>query len=594
MTIPSTFHGRIELEHFGTKEINGWEFKALANKKAERAKKQTNQIGKKKQQEKGLNDLLLPVLLCLVVLPLCVRLKVYSTGLGQYDFYPQIDISYDFYTYYRSRLFYAGMAITLLVWIIYRLLYKAQARPWKTTLLPLGGFAFLTMLSAIFSVDKHLSFFGSESSNQSVWVIIGYIVLLLYTYEMVRTEHDHKLILGGLAIIGGIFILIGLMQCMGAEPLNFEAVQRLCMSSADAQQYVGKVGNTFSEHYVFLTLFNPNYAAMVLAMGIVFCSGMFLTASQDKKRERMVYLVYILAFFVLLYFTYSRMGLVALAGGLIACVLLAGVSKKTWMQIIAGVAAMLVLLAGLELVSGFRLLHRLTDEKMVEEISSIVTDADGVHVTSRGKEEVYTLQPGETSLTLDLLGEQWTFLYEDGTYCYVNPFGKHQVLEPVEKTDLHGLESFASGRGYFWSRLLPKLKKSWLIGTGMDTMMVVFPQDDYVGRLIYSKDLAMICDRAHNGYLQTAIESGLLALVLLLGFTGYALCKLVRSIRRKTKEKRENEVFLLSQRIGISSLGAVITYLISLCTNDITIFTMPFACIFMGLAMAAFDEKRSI
>ena len=44
-------------------------------------------------------------------------------------------------------------------------------------------------------------------------------------------------------------------------------------------------------------------------------------------------------------------------------------------------------------------------------------------------------------------------------------------------------ESFASSRGYIWSRTIPLLKETLFIGTGADTFVIAFPQDDYIGKI---------------------------------------------------------------------------------------------------------------
>ena len=571
-------------------------------------KRRTHHNIQGKTEEKGLNDLLLPIIAAVLFLPFVTYLKVYSTGLGRYDFYPDRDLSYDFYCYYRSRCFLIVMAVSLIVLVFYLLLYRKECKSIKQ-FLPLGIFVLLSVLSTIFSIDQNLSLKGSVNSNQSLWVVLGYVLLLLYTYEMMRTEHDFKLLLIAFAIVAVLFCVIGFFQISGNDLLNFEWMQRLCMNQEEELLYLGKVKNTFSDSYVYLTLYNPNYASLVIAMGMSFCTGMLLTCERSAKKEQAVYGGCLTVFVVLLYFTFSRMGFVAAFFGILVGIGIKGVSKKSLKNLAVFFGLAIFVLVILDAAQGFKFYHRLTDEKVKEKLTDLVTDENGVHIFYKGQEETLTFEnmndkkdifqgegtaevkqsEGEQFLVVNLCDQDWYFGFENDSYYYYNPFGNHQVLDHVERWNLHGLESFASGRGYFWSRILPKLKRHILIGSGIDTTIVAFPQDDYAGRLNYSKDLSMVCDRAHSGYLQMALEAGVLGLLCMLVFLAVVMKKMFVVYPKLISQKKQNignAGMALSVRMGYGSFLACLTFLVGLLTNDMTLFTMPFACVFGGMAMA--------
>lgn len=555
-------------------------------------KKTTQQTNSKtKPEEKGLNDLLLPILLCLVLLPFTVFLKVYSTGLSKYDFYPDVDISYDFYAYYRSRIFLIIMAFAAIILVGYLLLYKSERKSLKP-FIPLGIFAVLTILSSIFSVDSHIALWGNVNACQGIFVIMSYMVLLLYVYQLTRSENDYKQIYLAMGVLALLSIVIGIMQMTGNDPLNFTWIQKLCMNAQDETRYLGNIGSTFSSYYVFLTLFNPNYASIFLAMGIVFLTGMLLSSRGTSTIEKIILSICLVCFVVLLYFTFSRMGLIATLVGILFLLILMRLPVKTWAKLGGILLAVILLFTVIDATRDFRFFKRFLDEKPTAQLSEIVTDTDGVHITYEGKTLDYQLDKASENqlITVELEDTTWQFGYENGSYYYLNPFGKHQILEPVERIKLNGLESFASGRGYFWSRLLPRLKQHLLLGSGPDSTMLLFPQDDYAGRLTYSKDLTMICDRAHNGYLQIALETGLVGLILLLIFA----CNIILTLWKEFTSDMAlipanlpQTGYPLSLRMGRSCLGAFFVFLFSLLTNDVNIFIMPFACICLGLAMSS-------
>lgn len=573
---------------------------------AKKRKQKNRQVGNK-EMKKGFHDLLLPILFSVVILPFITYLKVYSTGLGNYDFYPQMDLSYDFYTYYRSRCFVWVMGVALVVLIGYLVLYQTEAKPLKL-FWPLGVFGLLCFCSAAFSKEPRFAWFGGVNSNQSVWIIMGYLILLVYTYEFLRDQDDYRQLLFSFMILAFLMGILGVLQMLGMDPLNYEIIQKACMNSEDETLYIGNVGNTFSSSYVFFALFNPNYASVFLSMAIVFLVSYMISGNGENQKKTGMYICYFLLvlFIILQYFTYSRMGYGAIVAGVFFVFFFQKVTRKTWMLSIGFAVIALLVIVGIDATRGFKLFHRLGDEKVEETLSDIMTAKDGVHLYYKGEEEIITFDSvkdnpiicqgdGRASvvdqyLEVRLCDQVWKFGFEDEIYYYLNPFGKHQILKKTDRVNLHGFESLASGRGYFWSRLLPKLPGALLLGYGADTMITVFPQDDYAGRLLYSKDLTMICDRAHSGYLQVAIEQGILAFLVLLLFLGYA-CKEIVSYYKKRQTQQDKQL-LLSQRMGMAGLGAFVTFLVGMLTNDCTIFLMPFACVLLGMSLASVHIKK--
>ena len=67
------------------------------SKKTGTKKKQT----KHKEKQQGFNDLLIPMLLILCIMPFIVRLALYSCGYAKYPWYSDEDVIMDPYSYYR-------------------------------------------------------------------------------------------------------------------------------------------------------------------------------------------------------------------------------------------------------------------------------------------------------------------------------------------------------------------------------------------------------------------------------------------------------------------------------------------------------------
>jgi len=64
------------------------------------------------------------------------------------------------------------------------------------------------------------------------------------------------------------------------------------------------------------------------------------------------------------------------------------------------------------------------------------------------------------------------FVYKNGKLQIVGYNGKLTDIREVETFGFKGKKSFASGRGYIWSRTIPLLRKALFIGYGSDTFIL--------------------------------------------------------------------------------------------------------------------------
>ena len=80
-------------------------------------------------------------------------------------------------------------------------------------------------------------------------------------------------------------------------------------------------------------------------------------------------------------------------------------------------------------------------------------------------------------------------------------------------------EEFLNGRGYIWGRTIPVILENPLLGTGPDTFMLTFPQNDYVARSNLGHSFfSQIITNAHNLYLHMAAQTGIPSLLCFLTF----------------------------------------------------------------------------
>ncbi|MBN2287392.1 MAG: O-antigen ligase family protein, partial [Tissierellales bacterium] len=150
---------------------------------------------------------------------------------------------------------------------------------------------------------------------------------------------------------------------------------------------------------------------------------------------------------------------------------------------------------------------------------------------------------------------------------------------------LDGYERFGSSRGYIWSRSVPILKETLLIGKGPDMYTIVFPQKDYVGKMIAFDNESMIVDKPHNMYLQVGINTGMISLLALLAVYGMYFFDSM-----KIYSRRRMTTFI--DHVGVGAFTAVMSYLGAAFFNDQIISVAPLFYVMVGLGIAINQQVR--
>lgn len=574
-------------------------------------------VSLKKKNDGKMWDIFLPILLVIVVVPLVVRLAVYDCGYGEYIWYSDNGLLSDFFSYYKSNLISLLGVISLIILVFFIVLYKERIKPlWA--FLPLGGYLIFVLLSSVFSVNREAAWKGNIGSFEGAIVLCSYGVFALYTYLFLEEERDYKILLYGIYLITGVFCVIGFLQVAGCDPFDFEWVQRSMMTNEQYMEYRNQITDTFSGNRVYLTLYNPNYAGVVLSM--LFCFFFQLLLSEEKKNMRLVYTGTIIALLILIWFTYSRASLIT--AGIVALYLLFRnrKSKHSGRKRALGVG-MILLFAGIimglflfDLGTGKTYSSRMIDEKR-EPLEQMTITSSGVSLRYDGRDyevtvgdalvvsdgkELLTAKEGERirlpfdeeaevffsddSLYFYLADNIITFTRKDGVWFYQTVDQKLTGLPEIAHADLFGLEYLFSARGYIWSRTIPLLLHHMILGSGPDTYAESFPQEDYIGKIVYSDRPDRIIEKAHNDYLTKWVQTGFFSLLCLLIFYGFVMKsggKLFRSVEEKKAGNQRMHI-----RIALGSYAACLSYMISSLVNDSTVQTAPLFFVCCGIVLA--------
>ncbi len=559
----------------------------------------------------------LPVLSVAALLPLCARLVLYEVEFTEYPWFPNQETWSDVFLLVKSRVFVFLAAVMALMLLASAL--RRRVKP-DRAFLPLVFLSILQLLSALFSAYPSGSFGGIMEQYESVWMLLSYTVLCMYCFYCVSAAGQMKWI--AYALFAGLFLscILGLTQLVQADfwetvPGKWIMVPESLSSLRDSLRF-----NFSTEEWgsVYMALYNPNYAGIyvVMLLPLIFLWG-------EKK-------LYPLgaAAAICLIGTFSVTAILAgLLTAAVGFVVFSGrfqrPGRKRGVAILF--AAVLILTAG---IAGIVVSSGSDDEYLLE---SVTPETDAVRIVYNGKTICLSeikLEDGAvkqniyyedgTQLPLDWDDDRGecvpldsgledirfqayasegisyvAFRYQDitfrfsrdlgtGKYEYITINGKvDELCDAATAFDLRtGTESLLSGRVYIWNRVLPLIAGNALLGTGPETFMLVFPQDDYVQRANLGYGFfTEILTNAHSFYLQTALQTGVPSLICILLFVALYL-------RKSWKLYAWKQEYSGEERIGIAIFLGVLAYMICGLTWSSSICTAPIFWLLLGCGMA--------
>lgn len=176
---------------------------------------------------------------------------------------------------------------------------------------------------------------------------------------------------------------------------------------------------------------------------------------------------------------------------------------------------------------------------------------------------------------------EWDFVYNHfkDEYKYITPYNKASDMIMADSIGFTEHQNLFSGRGYIWSRSIPLLKKHILVGSGPDTFLFEFPQNDYLMMKKRGYGNA-IMTKPHSMYLQIAVQTGVLSLLAFIVFyVWYAIQSVRLYFFRPLKTQAEG--------FGVATLIGSIGYMISGISNDSMVVTAPIFWVMLGVGIAA-------
>lgn len=586
------------------------------------------------------NYFLIPILIVIFFIPLIVRGYGYDSGLSVYKWFPnKTTEEMDIFLYWKGICLILTATTMLILLLIShkKVQLKELNKPWIYLIL---SFAALALVSTILSDYKNYGFSGIYEQFESVWVIISYCVVTIYCYLIMNREQDLRPIRKAIWFLLMVSSVLGLLQMVGADFFETKLGRNIMIPSKYAEFREGLVFNFAGTgiHQVYMTLYNPNYVGvfttLLLPISLVMC------ISNDNAKNRISWIIISLALFISTLGSGSKTFLLALFAVVALAILvfrryIFKHIKPVIVSVLLIVVCSVIYFASTN-VNLFQYVGRALTLKQEEyNLTDVQMNSDHVQFTYKGNilKVSYYMMPEGTYFTY--MDESGTLLdsYVDGVnriviaderfeglsfgiysdengdnpmaaaivnntplyfksteqgYVYINAALKEDKIVQAESSLFTGYESFASGRGYIWSRTIPLLKDYLILGSGADSFSLVFPQNDYLGKFNAGYN-TLIVTRPHNMYLQIGVQQGMLSLVI---FLLVCAIYLLQSIKLYWKINLNNRTAIF----GVGIMLGIFGYLISGIANDSTVAVAPlfWALLGIGFAVNRMCQKRNL
>ena len=580
--------------------------------------------------------LLAPIIFVMSVLPFITKLKQANNHFSGFPWYSYSEINSDFFLYYKQFFFLIAVAYMAAI-VIYKATTDKRSLVYSPILIPLGAYAALAILSSVFSKYRSYSFRGTHDHFESLFVLIGYCLLVYYIMLYVQTERDLELIINCFVISVIIMSLLGLTQYIGKDFFATDFGKKTILPNSYWNQ-LDNIKFNFEKNRVYLTLHNPNYVGSYVALA----APLLLTLSlliRKKIWKLPIYLLALVGILISLLGSRSKTSIISLiAAGVLILILLSRYLIKYFYLSIPLFLFVLGTIFTYNHANDNALVKQLQPAlnftKSEPSLQDIQTLDDKLLVTYKGNQlQIIRYLEGNQSLFvaidednnqlplehnqekdsylidderftgfelghayLDELpsfyvkidGHDWYFTNssEDGTYYYITRYGKLDKIIKAPSALFTGYERYASGRGYIWSRTIPLLKKHLILGSSADTYTLAFPQQDYVNLYNYGYG-DQILTKPHNLYLQTCVQTGVLSLIAYLVLYGmYFISSFKIYIKGRFKS--------YYAQVGVAILVSTFSYMVVSIANDSIIAVAPIFWAFIGLGIVINKKAKPI
>ena len=553
--------------------------------------------------------------------------------------FPKGEINYDFFSYSKMMfLIFSTVFLTLIfLWKSYKKI------KWQPVYGFLIVYTVLIVLSTAISPFRELAIRGLGDRYEGIFTLFAYLLLFFVAYNIAKDKEDRKIVIGGV-IAGSVVVgLVGIFQYWGLDIYRTRFMQQIITPEEFSNfKFTFQFGKATIYSSLYNTNFVGSYMVIMLFLAIglflnseskkaknwSYAYALLMFANWIGCRSRagimggQIIFVFALLLFFRLIKTYKK-DLIILGCSFAVVFLVMNTvesdqgnladkftsintpsNPNTYLRDAYVENGALVIKDKFTDIKVFQKEGRVqffddTNKALtpqVKKYKSLELNENGQEVSvERYKiyfnEEKYKrysfniLRDGMLELEYnheDIRIINYTIVFVGDTYKSPGITGK--LFDIVKIPRLHaldGYETLGSMRIYNWTRTLPLLKETMYLGYGPDTFSIVFPQNDTFGKTISYGMANIVVDKPHNMYLQIAVNTGIISLVVfVIGLFIYLLDGIVAY---RGLEKVSVEAFLW---LGVLAYHATAMF------NDSLVSVAPIAWITFGISAGIIYSNR--
>ena len=567
-----------------------------------------------------------PIIVFTAIIIMIVFMKTYQSPMEGYYWHSDTTIFNDFFSYYKSIFTILTGTLAVLM-VLYRLTTQTLIIKKTKLYIPMAVYFVFVILSWIFSKYPHFALHGYVDRFEGSLVLISYIVMTFFIINTINTERNIKWTIYAAGISSSILGVIGLTQFLRHDFFQTEIGKKMITPSTYVN--LDELKFRFTKGEIYQTVYNINYVSFYLTLLIPIFGLLFITEKNIKKNFLYGAVSALLIFNLI--GSKSSGGILGIGIAFIVALIILNKKLLKWWKSIA------LILAAVALVSAVTI-NVLMPEITNSIKSAFTKDADTTHkqfidyfhtdydkLTISCNNEPLTINvnldnPNNLSFE-DKEGNELTLIKEDDAYIinedprfsmysfkfviednssfiivyiedskwpfeitrdgilFYNALDKHVELHPVPGIGFEDKLSFGSGRGLIWSRSLPLIKNHIFLGSGADTYVFEFPQNDYAAKYNADWPIYNIVDKPHNMFIGIAVNTGLISLISLLVLFG---AYIIWSIKIYWKNEYEDFISIVGAGIFIGICGFLVAGLV----NDTSVSVMPLFYGLLGVGIA--------
>ncbi len=557
--------------------------------------------------------LLIPAILLLGIAPIFIRYFPVSYPIMPVNWRLTANTTADLFTYGKSSLLLVSGILSVIF-----LYFRIEKNPLKDKALSKKAIFILAtavwmILTTVTAKFPHMALWGGLEKFEGLFVWLTYIAFACYIGSLVKNENYRLWILRFILFSGLLVTGIGLTQFFSHDLIKMDWFKNLIMPKeiAESAHFV------FEANRVYTTLYNPNFVAMYVAT--LFPLSVFMVYRDKSVVFKILWSLFSVMLIVNLVGSMSSGGFAGIAISialLVFILIIQRVSSKLRKILVLGSITLSVLVFSLFTIGAFNNLlkvdsftthHDLTNvsvkgfeatfdykgKQLIAQADSNTLNAVRLFDENKTQLNVNRNEDGtysivspnfnnikfSTGVTADGIAAvnfmidnyNWMFLLHPNGMIYVNQYSASVPLETSKGLGgFVGHEQFGSARGYIWSRTLPLILESPLVGYGADNFIVAFPQNDYNLKYQLYDTPAIIIDKAHSFPLQLLMNFGVIGTILIFIVIGYAV---------KTLYSSKNDP---DYKLNIVLILCIFGYLGSSLFYDSNLHVSPFFWTFIG------------